>query len=244
MCTYPEFDLENNESNVISLVEIVCKIFYRHDREMYKPQAILSSVKALINCLQHNASNIDYFEKMRNQKKVLTSIGIQLSYELIYKQAKGLLYQYKQLQHLTDTKMDLVKSGAKDMLCSFLLINNADWKWYRDLQTEMMNSYTQNRNIYPQSVIDAKRMIDNYLLKFVPTTLTRRRTRNRTKMRNRLRKRNYSFYSNRTRTGSTMDGVRRSIQQRSMIVFESKILELPKQQQTRPQKNWTRRLGR
>ena len=51
---------------------------------MYKPQAILFSVKALINCLQHNASNIDYFEKMRDKKEVLTSIGIQLSYEPLY----------------------------------------------------------------------------------------------------------------------------------------------------------------
>ena len=55
---------------------------------MYKLQAILFSVKALINCLQHDSSNIDYFEKMRDQKEVLTSIGIQLSYELLYKQAR------------------------------------------------------------------------------------------------------------------------------------------------------------
>ena len=31
-----------------------------------------------------------------------------------------------------------------------------------------MNSYTQNRNIYPQSMVDAKRMINNYVPKFVP----------------------------------------------------------------------------
>ena len=50
----------------------------------------------------------------------------------------------------------------------FLLVNNDDWKRFRDLQTKMMNSYTQNRNIYLQSVIDAKRMINNYIPKFVP----------------------------------------------------------------------------
>ena len=31
----------------------------------------------------------------------------------------------------------------------------------------MMNSYTQNRNIYPQSVTDAERMINNYVTKLV-----------------------------------------------------------------------------
>ena len=51
---------------------------------------------------------------------------------------------------------------------SSLLINNADRKRYGDLQTEKMNSYTQNRIIYPQSVTDAKRMINNYVAKFVP----------------------------------------------------------------------------
>ena len=76
MRTYPEYKLTNNESNVISLVKIIQKICYWHDREMYKPQAILFSVKGLINCLQHDSSNIDYFEKIRDQKEVLTSIGI------------------------------------------------------------------------------------------------------------------------------------------------------------------------
>ena len=172
MRTYLEYD---NESNVISLVEIICKIYYQHNREIYKPQAILFSVKALINCLQHDVSNIDYFEKMRDQKEVLTSIGIQLSYKPLYKQAKGLLYPYKQLQHLTDAEMNLVKSGAKEMFYSFLLVNNADQKRYGDLQTEMMNSYTQNRNIYPQSATDAKRMMNNFVPNFVPNNSNKKK---------------------------------------------------------------------
>ena len=113
MRTYPEYGVANDESDVISLAEIICKICYRHDHKMYKPQAILFSVKALINCLQHNSSNIDYLEKMRDQKEVLTSIGVQLSYEPLYEQAKGLLYPYKQLQYLADAELELVKSGAE-----------------------------------------------------------------------------------------------------------------------------------
>ena len=146
------------------------KIFYQHDRKMYKPQAILFSVKGLLTYLQHDSSNINYFKKMRGQKEVLILIGIQLSYEPLYEQAKGLLYQYKQLQHLTDAEMELVKSGAEEIFYFFLLLNNADQKRYEDLQTEMMYSYTQNRNIYPQIVTDANRMINNYVPKFVPNS--------------------------------------------------------------------------
>ena len=86
---------------------------------------------------------------MRDQKEVLRSIGIQLAYEPLYEQAKGLLYPYKQLQHLTDAEKKLVMTGAEEIFYAFLLVNNADRKRYGDLQTEMMNSYTQNRNIYP-----------------------------------------------------------------------------------------------
>ena len=142
---------------------------------MYKPQAILFFVKGLLTCLQHDPSNIDYFEKMRDQEEVLTSIGIQLSYKSLYEQAKGLIYPYKQLQHLTDAEMDLVKSGAKEIFYSFLLVNNTDQKRYGDRQTKMMNLYTQNRNIYPQSVIDAKRMINNYVPKFVPNSSNKKK---------------------------------------------------------------------
>ena len=93
---------------------------------MYKPQAILFSLKALLQCLQHDSSNIDFFEKMRDQKEVLTSIGINLFFEPLYEQAKGLLYPYRQLQNLTDAELDLVKLGAEEIFFSFLLINNAD----------------------------------------------------------------------------------------------------------------------
>ena len=75
--------------------------------------------------------------------------------------------------------MDLVKSGAKEIFYSFLLVNNANHKRYGDLQTEMMNSYTQNRNIYPQSVTNAIRMINNYVPKFVPNSSNKKKSKKR-----------------------------------------------------------------
>ena len=59
---------------------------------MYKPQAVIFSVKGLLTCLQHDSFNIDYFEKMRDQKEVLTSIGIQLTYEPLNKQRECYIY--------------------------------------------------------------------------------------------------------------------------------------------------------
>ena len=100
---------------------------------MYKLQAILFSLKSLLQYLQHDSSNIDYFEKMRDQKEVLTLIGINLFFEPLYEQAKGLIYPYKQLQNLTDADLDLVKPGAEEIFFSFLLINNTDCKSYGDL---------------------------------------------------------------------------------------------------------------
>ena len=104
MCTYHKYEVANNHSDVIGLVKIIRKICYLHNWEMYKCQAILYSMKGLLTCLQHDSSNIYYFKKIRDQKEVLRSIGIQLAYEPLYKPAKGLLYPYKQLQHLLDTK--------------------------------------------------------------------------------------------------------------------------------------------
>ena len=128
MRTYPEYETANDKSNVISLVEIIRKICYRHDCKMYKSQAVLFSLKGLINHLQHDTSNINYWKNMGGQKDVLTSIGIKLSFKPLFKQAKGLLYPYKLLPNWTNTEMELVKVGAKEILHSFLLVNNADRK--------------------------------------------------------------------------------------------------------------------
>ena len=100
---------------------------------MYKSQAIIFSLKALINCLKLDMFNINYFMKMRAQKEVLTSIGIQLSFGPRFEQAKGLLYPYKQLKNSIDNEMGLVELGAIEILYSFLLVNNADYKRYGDL---------------------------------------------------------------------------------------------------------------
>ena len=128
MRTYPKYEVANDQSDVIALSQIIRKICYLYDREMYKPRAILFSVKGLLTCLQHDSSNINYFKKMKDQKEVLRSIGIQLAYEPLYEQAKGLLYPYKQLQHLTDAEKKLVMSGAEEIFYAFLLVNNADRK--------------------------------------------------------------------------------------------------------------------
>ena len=178
MHTYLEYVTANDESNGITLVQSIRKICYRQDREMYKLQPILFSLKRLINCLWHDTSNIDYWEKTRDQKDILTSVGINLSFEPLFEQAKGLLYPYKLLPNLTDAEMDLVRAGPKEIFYSFLLVNNADRKRYGDLQTEMINSYTQNRNNYPQTITDAKRMINNYVTKFVNNITNNKKGKN------------------------------------------------------------------
>ena len=80
MHIYPKYEVANDQSDVIALAEIIRKICYQHYREMYKPQDILFSVKGLLTYLQHDSSNIGYFEKMRVQKEVLISISIQFFY--------------------------------------------------------------------------------------------------------------------------------------------------------------------
>ena len=45
----------------------------------------------------------------------------------------------------------------------------------------MMNLYTQNRNIYPKSVTEAKIMINNYVPKFVPNNSNKKRDKKQDK---------------------------------------------------------------
>ena len=68
--------------------------------------------------------------------------------------------------------MELVEAGTEELLYSFFFVYKADKKRYRDLQKVLTNTYTQNRNNYPHSATDAKRMINNYVPKFVNNTNT------------------------------------------------------------------------
>ena len=94
------------------------------------------------------------------------------------------------MYHLTDAQMDLIKSGDVQMFILFLLVNNTNHKIYKDLQTNMMNSYSLTRNIFQQTVKATKKLFS--------TALTKRKARNRKKMRNQKRKKNYFSYKNRT----------------------------------------------
>ena len=42
----------------------------------------------------------------------------------------------------------------------------------------MINLYTHNRNIYPQSITDTKRRINNYVLKFVHNSVSKKKGKN------------------------------------------------------------------
>lgn len=64
--TYIKYTNANKESDVISLLVTIHKIYYKHDHKMYKSQTIVFSLKGLINCKHHNISNINCWEKMRD----------------------------------------------------------------------------------------------------------------------------------------------------------------------------------
>ena len=106
--------------------------------------------------------------------------------------------------------MDLVQSGAEEIFYSFLFVNNADRKKYGDLQTEMMNSYTQNRDTYPQSVTDTKRLIDNYIPRFVHNTSNKKKGKKEDENEEQTKEEELLFLQQQERTGSTVDGVKRS----------------------------------
>ena len=60
-------------------------------------------------------TNIKYWERMKDQKDVLTFIGVTFVFLLLLEQSKGLLYQ------------------SRVVSFSFLLINKADKRKYGDL---------------------------------------------------------------------------------------------------------------
>lgn len=79
------------------------------------------------------------------------------------------------MDQLLDNKLKNTKLRAKEIFYSFLLLNNTDKKRYRDLQTNLTNAYTQNRNNHPQSTIGAKKIINNYVPKFVAKENTKKK---------------------------------------------------------------------
>ena len=131
--------------------------------------------------------------------------------------------------------MDLVKSGAKEILYSFLLVNNTDQKQYRDLQTKMMNSYTQNRNIYPQSATDAKRMINNYIPKFVSNSSNKKKGKKQDKDEEPTKEGELLFLQQQDENWQYCGWCKKKQQASMMIVFVSSTLESPRQQKTQPQ---------
>ena len=65
MRTYPEYKAANDGSDVFALAQVIKKICYQQNSEIYKSQAILLSLKVVLQCLLQDSSNINYFEKLR-----------------------------------------------------------------------------------------------------------------------------------------------------------------------------------
>ena len=162
MRTYPDYNQANEESDAIKLLKIIKQISYNHDREMYRPRAILLSLKSLLSCQQHDMTNIDYYEELSNLKAVLASLGVQLAFQPLQEQAKEIVCPHKKFENLNPSEILSVKFGAEEIFFSSLLIQNSDPQRYGDLIVDLANKYTMNSNNYPRTTQEAKRMLNQY----------------------------------------------------------------------------------
>ena len=106
-----------------------------------------------------------------------------------------------------------------------------------DIQTEHTNAYTQNRNNYPLNIIDAKRMINNYVPKFVQKDNSKKKGKGSQQQLNnddehQTEEEELLFLQQQDENWQYMVSVRRSIQQKSMIVSGLKTWVSLKQSQT------------
>ena len=144
MCTYLNYNQANQEYDAIKLLEIIKQISQNHNKEMYRSKAIQLSFKSLINCQQHDMTNIDYYKELRNNKAVLTSIVVQLAFQPL--QEQDFVCPHKKLENLDPSKILLVKVGAEEIFFSFILILNSDSQRYGNLIVDLVDTYIMNYN--------------------------------------------------------------------------------------------------
>jgi len=150
------------DQDAIALIVMIKSITFRFEDQKYLPLALYMAKSNLYNMRQGNLSNHDYLQRFNNLVDVATAYNGQLHDQSIVDIVTERLHVGIPYNALNDAQKAVVQTASSDLYLSTMFIHQSDRRRYGKLSEELENSFTKGNNDYPNNLVSAYHLINEY----------------------------------------------------------------------------------
>jgi hypothetical protein len=153
----------SQDQDAIALLGLIKTITFKFEDQKFLPLALYLSKATLYNLCQGNMANHDYLQRFQNLVDVATSYNGQLLHDqAIVDIATEGLHPDVLYDGLTEAQKLVVQTAASDLYLATTLIHQRDRCRYGKLSEELENSFTKGNDDYPDNLVSAYHLINEY----------------------------------------------------------------------------------
>ena len=148
--------------DAILLITMIKSITFKFEDQKFLPLALYQAKANLYNMRQGNLSNHDYLQRFNNLVDVATAYNGQLHDRSIIDIVMSRSHPGVDFDDLTADQMSAVHTAASELYLSTMFIFQSDHHRYGKLSEELENSFTKGNDDYPDNLVSAYHLINEY----------------------------------------------------------------------------------
>ena len=148
--------------DVIQLIVLIKSITFKFEDQKYLPLALYQAKANIYNLRQLNMTNHEYLQRFNNLVDVATTYNGEIYDTAIVAICSEKLYPNIVWANLTDAQQDAASSAANELYLATIFIAQSDRRRYGKLQEELENSFTKGNNDYPDNLVKAYHLMNEY----------------------------------------------------------------------------------
>lgn len=151
---------------LIPLLELVRQVCHKHDEVKQGTMALVEQqMQLFLNYQRQDITLEDFVKQFRARAEVINTFGGRAGYhpKLYQQHCQAMAAKLdKAVDALTDAeKEDCLKASCEEFLAA-LLIRISNDAFYKAAKTSLANGYLSNKDIYPKTLDEARRYLENY----------------------------------------------------------------------------------
>ena len=152
----------SSSQDAIELIGLIKTITFKFEDQKFLPLALYQSKANLYSLRQGNMSNHDYLQRFQNLVDVATAYNGQLYDQAIIDIATERAHPGTQYSALSDPQQLAIQSASAELYHATMFIFQSDRRRYGKLSEEFENSFTKGNDDYPDNLVSAYHLINEY----------------------------------------------------------------------------------
>jgi hypothetical protein len=152
----------SSSQDAIELIGLIKTITFKFEDQKFLPLALYQSKANLYSLRQGNMSNHDYLQRFQNLVDVATAYNGQLYDQAIIDIATERAHPGTQYSALSDPQQLAIQSASAELYHATMFIFQSDRRRYGKLSEELENSFTKGNDDYPDNLVSAYHLINEY----------------------------------------------------------------------------------